>query len=177
MGKGGKKGKVRPNGFEGKMRNPTNAILKLTQSQEFFADPPITPEEALEERHDLYSPARPFADRIQTCIQRYRARRKLDETKANVLNKYLILGGIETTNKAFTGGALDEETLASATAEEIAAIQATDFVRPGGSKKYYDPAESDKWVVDWEGVAKGFLYVSPSALQFSTDIVQLLQSS
>ena len=93
---------------------------------------------------------------MQTCIQRYRARRKLDETKANIFNKYLILGGIETTNKAFTGGALDAETLASATAEEIAAIQATDFIRPG-SKKYYDPAESDKWVVDWEGVCKGFL--------------------
>jgi Argonaute siRNA chaperone (ARC) complex subunit Arb1 len=104
---------------------------------------------------------------MQTCIQRYRARRKLDSTKANVFNKYLILGGIESTNKAFTGGALDAETLQSATAEEIAAIQATDFIRPG-SKKYYDPTESDKWVVDWEGVAKGFLRVSPSVLRFQS---------
>jgi hypothetical protein len=149
--------------------------LKLTQRTEFYADPPITPEEALEERHDLFSPARSFPDRIQTCIQRYRARRKLDSIKANCFNKYLILGGIESTNKAFTGGALDEDTLATATAEEIAAIQATDFVRPG-SKKYYDPAESDKWVVDWEGVAKGFLYVSPfhPGWKCKTDILKFL---
>ncbi|EHL02546.1 hypothetical protein GLAREA_01868 [Glarea lozoyensis ATCC 20868] len=141
--------KVKPNGFE-----------------EFYADPPITPEEAIEERHDLYSPTRPFPDRIQTCIQRYRARRKLDEIKANCFNKYLILGGIESTNKAFTGGALDDETLATTTADEIAAIQATDFVRPG-NKKYYDPAESDKWIVDWEGVAKGFLI--PTQLEMESE--------
>lgn len=67
-----------------------------------------------------------------------------------------MLGGIESTTKAFTGGALDQETLDNATAAEIAALQATDFVRPsGGNAKYYDG--SDKWVVDFEGVAKGFL--------------------
>lgn len=51
---------------------------------------------------------------------------------------------------------LDKETLENSTAREIAAIQASDFIRLG-SKKYYDPTEADKWVVDWEGVAKGFL--------------------
>jgi hypothetical protein len=46
--------------------------------------------------------------------------------------------------------------LATATAAEIAAVQASDFIRPGG-KKYYDPTNPDGWVVDFEGVAKGFL--------------------
>ena len=103
-------------------------------------------------------PTNPSIRRIETCIQRYRSRRKLDSVRGNIFSKYLILGGIEATNKAFTGGALDKETLATATAEEIAAVQATDFVRTGTKNaKYYDPTEEDKWVVDFEGIVKGFL--------------------
>ena len=67
-----------------------------------------------------------------------------------------MLGGVEATTKAFTGG-LDQETIENATSEEIAALQATDYVRTGisANAKYYDG--SDNWVVDFEGVAKGFL--------------------
>jgi hypothetical protein len=65
------------------------------------------------------------------------------------------LGGIESGAKAFNGG-LDTETLENSTAAEIAAIRATDFIRTGSSK-YYDPENDEDWVVDWEGVAKGFL--------------------
>lgn len=92
---------------------------------------------------------------MQTCIQRYRSRRKLDETRSNILTKYFMLGGVEATTKAFTGG-LDEETIENSTAAEIAALQASDYIRTGVSgNKYYDG--SDNWVVDFEGVAKGFL--------------------
>jgi len=49
------------------------------------------------------------------------------------------------------------ETLENSTAAEIAAIQATDYVQTGTKNaKFYDG--SDNWVVDFEGVAKGFLY-------------------
>jgi Argonaute siRNA chaperone (ARC) complex subunit Arb1 len=66
-----------------------------------------------------------------------------------------MLGGVDSTAKQFTGG-LDQETLQNATAAEIAAIQATDYVQTGAqSAKFYDG--SDNWVVDFEGVAKGFL--------------------
>jgi hypothetical protein len=69
-----------------------------------------------------------------------------------------MLGGVESSSsKQFTGG-LDKETLENSTAAEIAAIQATDFIRSGTKNpKYYDPTEPDHWVVDFEGVAKGFL--------------------
>jgi hypothetical protein len=69
-----------------------------------------------------------------------------------------MLGGVESsTNKQFTGG-LDKETLESSTAQEIVAIQATDFIRSGGkNSKYFDPSEPENWVVDFEGVTKGFL--------------------
>lgn len=66
-----------------------------------------------------------------------------------------MLGGVDTTSKAFTGG-LDKETLENSTAAEIAAIQASDYVHAGKKNtKYYDG--SDGWVIDFEGVAKGFL--------------------
>jgi hypothetical protein len=66
-----------------------------------------------------------------------------------------MLGGIEATARTFTGG-LDKETVENSTAEEIRAIQATDYIRTG-NKKYYDPSDSENWVVDFEGIAKGFL--------------------
>ncbi|KAK6600220.1 argonaute siRNA chaperone complex subunit Arb1 [Botrytis cinerea] len=90
-------------------------------------------------------------------------KRKFDSTRANILTKYFALGGIESGAKTFNGG-LDQETLDNSTAAEIAAIQATDFVRASNAK-YYDPSDTENWVVDWEGVAKGFLsYRAPRIL-------------
>jgi hypothetical protein len=67
-----------------------------------------------------------------------------------------MLGGVEaSTTKQFTGG-LDKDTLENSTTQEIAAIQATDFIR-SGKAKYFDPIRPENWVVDFEGVAKGFL--------------------
>ncbi|TVY39550.1 Argonaute-binding protein, partial [Lachnellula occidentalis] len=145
-----KKKKKKSSGINKKLKvNPTGF-------EEFYADPPTTPEDYQIES-DLYDPDLDFHRRIETCIQRYRARRKLDSVRGNIFSKYLIIGGIEATGKSFTGGALDKETLESATAEEIAAVQATDFVRSGvKNEKYYDPNEAEKWVVDFEGIAKGF---------------------
>ncbi len=117
----------------------------------------MTPDEYNEETHDLYHHSRSFVERIQLCIQRYRARRKLDEKRANYFNKYLTLGGVETGIKAFSGG-LDKDTIENSTAGQIAEIQATDHIRSGGGNvKFYDPSNPSHWVVDFEGVAKGFL--------------------
>ena len=66
-----------------------------------------------------------------------------------------MLGGVDSSAKQFTGG-LDKKTLENSTAAEIAAIQATDYVQTGTkSAKFYDGSEN--WVVDFEGIAKGFL--------------------
>ncbi|KAI6247732.1 Argonaute-binding protein [Erysiphe necator] len=125
----------------------------VTGFEEFFADAPIRPDE-YEEELELYDQTREFKERMQTCIQRFRARRKLDPTRANIFSKFLALGGVETDAKQFNGG-LDRELLENSTASEIAAFQATDFIRTYPyNPKYYDG--SDKWVVDFEGVAKGF---------------------
>lgn len=92
---------------------------------------------------------------METCIQRYRARRKLDEVRSNILTKYFMLGGVDSTPKAFTGP-LDKETVENSTAAEIAAIQASDYLHVDSKNaKYYDGG--DGWVIDFEGVVKGFL--------------------
>lgn len=69
-----------------------------------------------------------------------------------------MLGGVESSAKAF-GGGLDKETIEKCNAKEIAAIQATDYVRVNGfiNTKTYDG--SANWAVDWKGVAEGYLYV------------------
>jgi hypothetical protein len=68
-----------------------------------------------------------------------------------------MLGGVDaSTTKQF--GGLDKETIESSTAQEIADMQATDFIRFGlNNEKFFDPCNSENWVVDFEGVAKGFL--------------------
>jgi hypothetical protein len=126
----------------------------LIKPIEFYADPPITPAE-FDEETDIYDEERLFIDRIEHCIARYRSRRKLDADKANIFSKYLALGGVDSTIKAFTGG-MDQETLDNYDAIEIAALRAQDYIR-GGSAKFYDPAKPENWEVDFEGVAKGFL--------------------
>lgn len=60
--------------------------------------------------------------------------------------------------KAFTGG-VDNETLEDFDGPTIADINATDvmFSGDGSGSKFYDPSEPQKWVVDFEGIAKAFL--------------------
>lgn len=104
--------------------------------------------------------ARNLADRrrrIEECIQRYRARRKMDPERNNLFDKYLFLGGLDPSPRQFTGA--DPEELAGANAAEIRQATATDCIYRGGGggSKFYDPTRPDGWVVDFEGVVKGFL--------------------
>lgn len=75
-----------------------------------------------------------------------------------MFSKYLALGGIDTTIKAFTGG-MDKQTLEDFDAPTIADIQATDvmFSADHEASKYYDPCAPFNWVVDFEGIARAFL--------------------
>jgi hypothetical protein len=122
-----------------------------------YADAPITPEEFAEERGDIYHPSRSFAERIEFAVQRYRARRKFDNLRKDIFDKYLSLGGIETGPKMFSGG-FDQRNIDDKDAEQIATMTATDAVD-------IDKQDGSKWKVDFEGVARAFLYVRP-ALRF-----------
>ena len=121
--------------------------------EEFYADVPITPEQYEEETNDTYHPSRPVAVRIEFAIQRYRARRKFDSTRENIFNKYLTLGGIDTSPKMFSGG-IDAKNLADHDARAIADMAAIDAV----SRDKIDAGQPGAhWTVDFEGIAKCFL--------------------
>ena len=86
-------------------------------------------------------------------MQRYKAKRKFSPIKLDIWTKFIKFGGIETGPRQFTGR-LSKEDMEDKTAAEISQLTATDFARDD----QYDLESSDsKWIVDFEGVAKGFL--------------------
>ncbi|KAJ8120410.1 hypothetical protein ONZ43_g2874 [Nemania bipapillata] len=127
----------------------------ITGFEEYYADPPMTPAEAVEKER-LYEPSRPFSDRIEECIQRFRVRRRLDTQRTTMFNKYLFLGGIDSSQRQFTGMANDKDAMAEADTEQIRTMTAVDYVGGNGSR-FYDRNNPDDWEVDFEAVAKGFL--------------------
>ncbi|KAI0206390.1 Argonaute complex, subunit Arb1 [Astrocystis sublimbata] len=148
----------------------------VTGFEEFYADAPMTPADALEKKQ-IYDPARPFASRIEECIQRFRARRRFDSMRGAIFNKYLFLGGIDASQRQFTGK--DDADLAEADTEQIRSMTAVDFVGGSGTR-FYDGSNSDEWEVDFEVVVKGFLsrtmidwnMYDKEAIQTAADLVK-----
>jgi hypothetical protein len=65
---------------------------------------------------------------------------------------------LESSNSKAFGGGIDQDMIEGSTANEILEMQATDYIRDGAQNiRYYDPANPEHWVVDFEGVVKGFL--------------------
>ena len=98
------------------------------------------------------------ARRIEACIQRYKAKRRFDSHRKDLFDKYLSLGGIETGPKMF-GGGLDAKAIDDMDAQEIATMTATDYVGKDKSSMGTSGQQNSEWVVDFEAVAKGYLYV------------------
>ncbi|KAK8091294.1 argonaute siRNA chaperone complex subunit Arb1 [Apiospora phragmitis] len=146
-------------GFEGKSKllNHTLSVRfrRADPCKENFCDPPVTPAEASEERQ-IYAPEIPFPQRIEECIQRYRQKRKVAVRNANIFDKYLFFGGIESSQRQF--GGMDMDAIRESTTEEIRQMTATETVQNSEvGPKFYNPQYSEGWVVDFEGVVKGFL--------------------
>ena len=151
---GGEAESVKPEADKKKKKKKKKSKNKgISGFEDNYADAPITPEEYAEERSDLYHPSRGFAERIELAIQRYRARRKFDSHRKDIFDKYLSLGGIETGPKMFSGG-VDHKNVDDKDADHIATMAATDAVN-------IDKQDSSKWKVDFEGIARAFLYVFP----------------
>ncbi|KAF4506087.1 hypothetical protein G6O67_006207 [Ophiocordyceps sinensis] len=161
---GSKKKKKKGNPQSAAKRGPT-ALPKNrgTGFEEFFADPPLTPHEASEETNHIYARELPFEERIQSCIQRFRARRRLNQEQTRYFNEYLFLGGIDTTGKAF--GGLDDKDVRALTPAERLEATAADAVHSGSAAddRYYQ-GDGQHWSVDFTGVLAGF---------FSTSLVTL----
>ena len=89
---------------------------------------------------------------METCIHRYKARRKWDPLRLNLFNSYLRLGGVQTGQKQFFGG-MDERKMGDMDAEQIALMAATDFITfndNGGE-------DAQEYDVDFAFVVRGFL--------------------
>ncbi|EFQ32054.1 argonaute siRNA chaperone complex subunit Arb1 [Colletotrichum graminicola] len=115
----------------------------------------MTPAEAQEERENIYHPDLPFVERIEACIQRYRARRRLGASD-QIFNKYLFLGGIDSTPRMFSGHV--DADFQDMSPEEKRAATAVDTVHvSGGGSRFYNDSERAGWDVDFAGVAAGFL--------------------
>ncbi|CAK7268187.1 hypothetical protein SEPCBS57363_002967 [Sporothrix epigloea] len=145
-------------------RGPTALPKRCgTGFEEYYAEPPLTVVE-YEEEMDLYHA------RIETCIQRYRARRHLDNERTNLFNRYLKMGGIDCNPRMFNGAA-DFEEGETMTKDEVRALTATDVVSRAGSKvsKYYATDNAHMWTVDFSGVVAGFLSVSLCAIGGSNE--------
>ncbi|CAK7211338.1 hypothetical protein SBRCBS47491_001090 [Sporothrix bragantina] len=146
-------------------RGPTALPKRCgTGFEEYYAEPPLTVDE-YEEEMDLYHASLNFDERIETCIQRYRARRRLDSERSNVFNRYLKLGGIDCTPCMFNGAAGFEEGQ-TMTKDDVRALTATDVVPRAGNKdsKFYAADNAEMWTVDFCGVTSGFLSVSLRAI-------------
>ena len=89
---------------------------------------------------------------MEIAIQRYKSRRKFHQDSAHVFNRWLRFGGIDVGQKQFTGR-VDQGFLDGYDAAEISLLTATHYVG--------DKDNTDEWKVDFEGVAKAFLYFTP----------------
>ncbi|KAK3940320.1 Argonaute complex, subunit Arb1 [Diplogelasinospora grovesii] len=159
-------------------RKPASAKNKNkgTGFEAYYCDAPMTPQEAKEEREVIYPPNRAFVDRIEECIQRYRARRRLETDRNNLFSRYLMLGGIDATVRQFQSTSnISGEMLDGLSRDEIRVMTADDVIYRGGGSdhanfytRWYNPNYPTGWDVDFTGVAAGF---------FSEELVRLTGGS
>ncbi|KAI1918794.1 hypothetical protein LOZ65_004708 [Ophidiomyces ophidiicola] len=124
-GKGGKKKK--PTGFE-----------------DFYVDAPVTPAE-YEVEKKLYDLSVSIIHRLETAIQRYETKRRMNSERRDIFVKYLSFGGVKVGPKMFEGN--DQKDLQRLDSEQIITATAETNI----------PEDRANWEVDFEMVVKGFL--------------------
>ncbi|KAK3306702.1 Argonaute complex, subunit Arb1 [Chaetomium strumarium] len=143
-------------------KRSAGAKKRGTGFEEFYCDPPMTPAEHEEEVNLIYAPHVPFVDRIQECIQRYRARRRMTPERSTLFTRYLLLGGIDATVRQFGGAqTLTDEVLEDTNRAAVREMTANDVIQRGGddscNPRFYNPNDAVHWDVDFTGIAAGFL--------------------
>jgi hypothetical protein len=121
----------------------------------------MTPAEHNEET-TIYPLHRPFVERIEECVQRFRARRRLNPAQSDLFSRYLFIGGIDSTQRQFCGVRnLDDDAFEGTTKAEMREITADDVIPRGlaqsGNPRFFNPNFPEHWDVDFAGVAAGFL--------------------
>lgn len=122
-------------------------MLKPTGFEKTYIEPPQTLQEATEEEA-LYDLDKPFIERIEIAIQRFKQRRRMHEMYALVFNKLMRFGGVESGPRMYQG--ISKQDMADMDAEELARALATHNVP-------WDRSDEKQWIVDFVGVCKAFL--------------------
>ncbi|KAF1955732.1 hypothetical protein CC80DRAFT_525921 [Byssothecium circinans] len=125
----------------------TKNMMKPTGFEKTYVEPPITPAEAQEELA-MYDPEKPFVERIELAIQRFKSKRRMHEMYAIAFNKWMKFGGVECGPRMF--GGLTNNDKAEMDSEEIARALATHHVP-------WDRADEKLWAVDFVGVGEAFM--------------------
>lgn len=125
----------------------TKKTMKPTGFEPTYVEGPITPREAAEEKL-MYDPDKPFVERIEVAIQRFKQKRRMRQQYSSVFNKWMRFGGVEASPRMF--GGLSKQDMATMDAEEIAKAMAVHNVP-------WNRGDETHWVVDFIGVGEGFL--------------------
>lgn len=96
--------------------------------------------------------------RIEEGIRRFRGRRRMDPVRTYMFDRYLNLGGIDTSQRQFQGACgLAGDALDQLSANERRVAASNDVIhRRGDDRRYYDP-EEEGWHVDFTGVVSCYL--------------------
>ncbi|KAK1836820.1 Argonaute complex, subunit Arb1 [Podospora conica] len=148
---------------EEKKKKKRRPKKRATGFEEFYCDPPITPAQYQEERENTYPPDRPFVDRIEECIQRFRGLRRMDNVQDKIFSAYLLLGGVDSRPRQFQGTSkLKASDLEGMTKAEVRGITADDMIPRGEGAtdiRFYNPSAPEHWDISFTAVASGFLSV------------------
>jgi hypothetical protein len=97
--------------------------------------------------------------RIELCIQRYRAKRRFDQFRSQIFTNYLVLGGISSGQKMFSGGIdiKDGEDDAEAIAKQVATDFVIDKIKVSQGSSDRQDEDGEIWDVNFATVVKAFL--------------------
>jgi hypothetical protein len=139
----------------------SKGMLKRTGFEHDYIEPTLTNEEQQAEL-ERYSIQLPIYDRLQEAVLRYKMNRKFHQETLRVFHTFLNYGGFDERPSGFTGGTSkeDEEELSK---EEKAIRKQVNYISEDVIRSI---EEADgKWIVDFEGVTKGF-FSTPFPVQF-----------
>ena len=132
--------KVYPEGTSKNMQKPTGF-------ESNYVEAPIRPEEAVEEGR-MYDEDKPFVERIEIAIQRFKQKRRMHEMYSKIFNKFMRFGGVDAEPRMYQG--VSKSEMKDMDAEEIAQALAI-------HKVPWDRADEKQWSVDFYGVGAAFL--------------------
>ncbi|KAI7538213.1 hypothetical protein KC318_g10220 [Hortaea werneckii] len=136
----------------------TKNMLKSTGFEPDATEPPLTDAE-----RSLYDPSFDFIDRIQTAVKYFASKRKMHQDLRQIFEKFLLFGGFINNAQNIQSGMSKEELkkqegLTEAQAkEQLEYFSVSDAVVTAISSSYEDENKNAEFVIDFEGLAKGFL--------------------